>query len=107
MAVAGAEDDGFLLRSSGRDEALEQVGTHSLDALGQQEAPYEVGRTERILGDRLRSGSRIHDLLAREVAGVEHCLALVLFSLVEENVASQDLAGREVAVLDPLGHVDS
>jgi hypothetical protein len=43
VPVAGAEDDGLLLRAAGVEEMLKQVLAHGLDAVGQKEAVFEVG----------------------------------------------------------------
>ena len=87
---------------------LEEVLAHGGDALRQQQAVLEVvglvaparlGRRQ----DFSRSG--IRDLLADQVGFVHTRLALRPRLVVQEDVAADDLAGRQVAVVDALAHV--
>ena len=41
VVVAGAEDDGFLLRPAGVQQRLKQAGAHLVDPVGHHQPPLE------------------------------------------------------------------
>ena len=107
--VAGAEDDRLLLGAAGREEEIEQVVGHRLDAVGQQELRLERARLVALARLGGASGARRSIASARvvlhEVVLLEAGLALGERAALEEDVAPDDLAGGEVAVLDALADV--
>lgn len=108
MAVASAEDDRLLLRPAGRQEVLEEVASHRGHALGQQQAVLEGGGLVAHPGRHpahRRSGVGIAQGLVAQIVLVHSALAVGPGLVVQEDVAPEDLARRQVAVLDALAHV--
>lgn len=107
MAIAGAEDDRLLLGPADGDEMVEKVGSHDRHPLGEKQAILEgrrfVPRSRLRPADDL-AGVRVPEHLVPEALLVDAGLALVHWAVVEEDVTPDDLARREIAVLDALAH---
>jgi hypothetical protein len=108
VTIASAKDDGLLLGPAGRQQIVEQVLRHGGHALREEQSVLEGGRviasSRRDPANRL-AGVGIAQGLALEIFLIHAGLALVPWLVIEEDVASYDLAGGEVAVLDALSHV--
>jgi hypothetical protein len=82
--------------------------SHGADAVGQDQPTLEgLGRIvgPGDLGAERLAGVGIRDRPVQQVSAVDPGLALAQGPVVQEDVAPDDLAGGEVAVLDALGHV--
>src|SRR5205814_1121796 len=108
VTITSAEDDRLLLGPAGRQQIVEQVSGHGGDALREKQPVLErrcvIASSRRDPAHRL-AGVGIAQGLALEIFLLHAGLALVPWLVIEEDVASYDLAGREVAVLDALSHV--
>ena len=105
VQVADAEHDRLLVWAAGREQVVEQVFRHRLCALGKDDVRLEaLGLVMRALfGEARLAGHGIDDIA--KIGGVEAGFALVRGLRLKKDVAPNDLADREIAVLDRLRNV--
>ncbi len=108
MAVAGAEDDRFLLGSAGAQEQMEQVLAHFPDAVGHLQLFLERAcliTPGQLAIIHLFAGQGVRDLFLLQVRLAYTGLFFGLRLVVQEDITLDHFTGSQVAVIHPLRHV--
>lgn len=101
VAIPGAEDDRLLRRPAGGQQLVEEILGHGLHAIRQEYAVFEGRGIVADAGLAHRQGfpgEGVGERLVLQVGPVDA-------GGVQVDVAADDLACGQIAVLDPLGHV--